>query len=313
MRSCQLASEFMTAGQLSIVIPSHNESAHLPCTLDTLLSTSPPGSEIIVVDDASTDDTSLIARRFPDVHFIRNETRRGAATARNIGAAQAHGEIVIFSDAHVEPSPGWSAPLVDALSGDQSVGVAGPTVSTFDRSRRGYGFTWTQPTLAVHWLRSRPATSGCVPFVCGCFLAIRRSLFQCMGGFDDGLAMWGCEDAELCLRVWRFGYTCLIVPESEIAHLFRSTFPYSVSASHTLHNKLRLAAIHFGVHAFFLVAEQYREHADFAAACEQLAAGDAQRRRRDVSLRSVRDDREFFEVFGMDAFLAGPPHASVRL
>jgi LPS sulfotransferase NodH len=287
---------------VSVVIVSHNEAEHLRRTVDAFLATTPPGAEIVVVDDDSTDGgTAFLEAGYHGVRLSRPGRRMGVAGARNHGAELASGDLLVFSDAHVEPHDGWLGPLIEVLS-DLEVGEVAPTVASLeDPANLGYGFTWRDPSLTTSWLRTRPEGPSEVPFVCGCFLAMRRAVFEEAGGFDDGAVTWGSEDAELSLRLWRMGFRCVVVPESRVAHLFRRKFSYEVPWEATLQNTLRLGAVHFGTEALTRLLDHWHGHAAFPSAYSRLLEGDVWTRREQVSKEARHSDRWFFERFGIEA------------
>jgi GT2 family glycosyltransferase len=253
---------------VSVVVISHNEGGHLRMTVDALRATTPPSTEIVIVDDFSADGSTdfLDGTEYAEVRLIRPDSRLGISAARNLGAARSHGDVLVFSDAHVVPAPGWLPPLIDALD-DDTAGAVAPAVSALGReSSKGYGFTWTDPSLTMRWCYDRPAGIHPVPFLCGCFLASRREVFERCGRFDDGLIKWGFEDSEYCLRLWRSGYRCLVEPASDIAHLFRTTFPYQVEWESTTHNQLRTALLHLSRPRCRRVLEQARDNPRFEQA-----------------------------------------------
>jgi glycosyltransferase involved in cell wall biosynthesis len=84
---------------VSIVIPARNEKKSIAACLESVFKDRYFNKEVIVVDDASTDHTSNILKRFP-VTVIRNTKPMGPSSARNIGVAKAKGETIIFIDAH---------------------------------------------------------------------------------------------------------------------------------------------------------------------------------------------------------------------
>src|SRR5262245_51662188 len=125
---------------LSLVLVSHNEGPHLRSTLDNLLETSPSGTEAIVVDDLSTDGSAdFLDSGYAGARLLRPARRLGAPAARNHGAAAATGDVVVFSDAHVEAQPGWFEALRAVLD-RPDVGMVGPVVSSLqNRDVKGYG------------------------------------------------------------------------------------------------------------------------------------------------------------------------------
>src|SRR5205807_1638585 len=77
-----------------------------------------PAYEVILVDDGSTDSTSEIAARYPDVRYIRHELNQGLSTARNTGLAAARGEVIAFTDSDCRADEDWLYYLIgDLLNG----------------------------------------------------------------------------------------------------------------------------------------------------------------------------------------------------
>jgi GT2 family glycosyltransferase len=282
--------------QVSIVVISHNEGDHLRMTVDAMLDTTPASTEIVIVDDFSADASTdfLSGPGYGGVRLIRPDTRLGISAARNLGAELSSGDVIVFSDAHVVPDPGWLPPLADALD-DDTVGAVAPTVSALgNESSKGYGFTWNDPSLTMRWCHDRPAAVHNVPFLCGCFLASRREVFDRCGRFDDGLIKWGFEDSEYSLRLWLSGYRCVVQPASEIAHLFRTKFPYQVEWESTTHNQLRTALLHLSRPRCQRVFEQARSNPRFELALSRLFdSGLDERRQFCSSIRKHTDDAVF--------------------
>jgi GT2 family glycosyltransferase len=226
--------------------------------------------------------------------------RMGVARARNLGAQRARGDILVFSDAHVAAPLGWPAPLAAALA-QEGVGAVGPAISAMHSTQhKGYGMRWVDGALNLGWLSLHCYQPYPVPLLCGCFVALRRDVFAAIGGFDPGLAIWGCEDAELSVNLWTRGYSCLLVPEVEIAHLFRPTHPYRVDWEVLIYNTLRMATVHFGPERLRRVVQRLAAHASFPAAFARLADSDSCVRRQQISTARRYDDNWFFQRFGMD-------------
>jgi GT2 family glycosyltransferase len=285
---------------ISVIVPTHNERAELRATIHRLLATLPPGSEVVVVDDASTDgSTEFLDGSYGSVTLVRPPGRLGAAGARNAGATVARGDLLVFADAHVEPNLGWVQPFAAALA-DSKVGAVGAVVTAMGRpDSRGYGFTWRGADLSMAWLSPQGDAPYPVPLLSGCFIGLRREVFERIGGFDDGLVIWGIEDAEISLRLWLLGYDCLLVPGVEVAHVFRDRFPYPMDWPTMIHNALRVGAQHFGPARLEVLVAHHRGSAAFPAAFARLASGDAWRRRDALLAARQRDDDWFFDRFGI--------------
>lgn len=285
----------------SIVIVAHDEGDELLSTVTSMLATTPDGTEIIVVDDQSEDGSVEAVANLQAATVVRTPVRAGVTGSRNLGARYATGDALVFSDGHVRPVAGWLEPLMDELD-NPMVGAVAPVISPLRaEGHPGYGFTWRSPALTTAWI-SRPATAPRqAPMLCGCCMVIRRDVFDRLGGFDSGLTLWGMEDAELCLCIWRLGLECRVVPASQVRHLFRQAFPYGVAWAVTLHNTLRVATVHLGETALARVLAHYTTHPHFSEAAERLVVSDAFERRAWLDKRTTRDANWFIDYFDIEA------------
>jgi GT2 family glycosyltransferase len=234
------------------------------------------------------------------VRVVTPEERQGVSRARNLGARESHGRIVVFSDAHVTVPDGWFTPIEATLSRPE-VGAIGPVVSSWhEPEKKGYGFRWRDASFAVSWLPSAGTDPYAVPFLAGGFSAMRRDVFDAVDGFDGGMILWGMEDAELSLRLWLLGYECLLVPAVDILHFFRAKHPYQVGWLPVLHNQLRTALLHLGTARLEKVAGQLVGKQAFPEALARVAESDVWQRRDHLRAQRRYDDDWFFERFGMD-------------
>lgn len=91
--------------QVSVVIPVYNQARYLASAIESVLAQAAPASEILVVDDGSTDDAESVVRRYPGVRYLHQENR-GCAAARNRGQQETRGNILVFLDADDRLLPG---------------------------------------------------------------------------------------------------------------------------------------------------------------------------------------------------------------
>jgi GT2 family glycosyltransferase len=289
---------------VSVIVVAHNEGPLLASTVASLREGLPGDAEMIVVDDSSTDGSAdfLVGAGSP-AQLIQPEERLGISRARNLGGRSARGHVLVFSDAHVEGVGDWLAPIVEALA-DESVGEVAPAVGWFDRRPGvGYGFTWNDPTLVMRWLNTQDEEVAEVPFICGCFLALRRSVFEETGGFDEGLYHWGYEDSELSLRLWLSGYRCVVTRRAQVTHLFREGFPYPIDRGGVLYNRLRLAAVHLDEPSLAKVIGRVEDRAALGQAWTRLAESDTAERRAALEPARVREFgwlQERFRIHALD-------------
>jgi GT2 family glycosyltransferase len=283
---------------VSVIVLTLNEGEHLRRTIESIEATMTGSFEIVVIDDGSEDGSAdFLNGGNSRVRLLRTDNL-GVANGRNFGARCARGQLLVFSDAHIETPPGWWEPMAEVLK-DLSVGAVGPGLTdTVERTRRGYGMRFTGPGLTAEWLYPESLDVFSVPLLPGGFWAIRRETFERVGGLDNGMVRWGSEDFELSLRLCLLGYDLRVVPEVEVAHLFRSSGPYSVDHECVIHNQLRMAYVHFNDERFERVRSTLRESPAFEPAWALLQRNGARERRDDLRARRVRDDEWYFQSFG---------------
>lgn len=157
----------------------------------------------------------------------------GFASAANTGARVAAGADLVFLNSDVVPErPGWLQPLLAALD-RPGVGAAGPQLLYLDDSLQFAGLyferdadgVWFNRHVAKGFPRSHPAAGVAreVPALTGACLAVRRSLFERVGGFDDGFVIGDFEDSDLCLRLRAAGLGCWYEPAAVLYHVERQS------------------------------------------------------------------------------------------
>jgi len=287
------------APRFDAVVITRNEGSELEATVTNLLQTAPPDQvRLIVVDDGSTDHSADFLDSRPGVTLLRLPGE-GVARARNFGAAHATGDVILFADAHVRAPDAWHIPMADALR-DERVGAVAPGIySLTDPERRGFGMSVAGPELRVPWLRKAGSAPYPVPVLPGCFLAMRRETYLRTGGYDPGMRQLGGNDAELSCRLWLCGYEQKIVPELEVGHLFRSAAPYPARWTALLHNRLRMALVHFHAGRVERVVQALRAYEAFPAAVAMTLDTDVHERRALLARTRSFNDDWFFERFSL--------------
>jgi O-antigen biosynthesis protein len=214
----------------SIVIPVHNRSAITERCLDAIVaSPADARSEIVVVDDASTDSTpSMLALHPADVRVVRHERNAGFAASCNDGVAAAAGEWIVLLNNDTIPEPGWLSTLIDYASAHERVGVVGAKLLFPDRTIQHAGIVFARALTAQHIYLGFPADHPAVErsrefqAVTGACMLIRRELFVGLGGFDPAF-LNGYEDLDFCLRLRKSGYEVHYCHESVLYHLESAT------------------------------------------------------------------------------------------
>lgn len=207
----------MNAPKISVVIPARNRAEVLAKCLGALAMSQPQPFEIIVVDDASTDGTSTVARQH-GARVIRLESNHNANFCRNRGAGEAHGDILMFLDSDVVVQPATLQAVVGSFVNEHTDAVVGlyTTHHRYKTLASQYKNLW----IRYSYLHSDPS----VDWIFGAVSAIRREAFQQIGGFDTSLlALHGNDDLELGKRMANRQYHIQLNPSIEVEHLKQHT------------------------------------------------------------------------------------------
>ena len=205
--------------RLSVIVPVYNDQDALARCLGALTASCPPGVEIIVVDDASTDESAAVAGRLAS-RLVRLPANAGPAAARNYGARHARGEILLFVDSDVIVAPG-ALDHVATLLGDRPDLAA--VFGSYDATPGAAGTVSRYKNLLHHFVHQNGEVQAST-FWAGCG-AIRRSVFEELGGFDqERFRRPSIEDIELGYRLRRAGYRILLDKTLQGTHLKRWTF-----------------------------------------------------------------------------------------
>lgn len=218
---------------VKIVILNWNGAAHLRRFLPSVVRTAPPGVEIIVADNGSTDgSTALVEREFPSVTLLRLPENYGFAGGYNRALERLGGDYWVLLNSDVEPAEGWLEPLIAELDAQPDVAVVGPKLlSCAERDRFEYagaaggfidwfGFPFCRGRIlrTLEKDRGQYDDTRDVFWVSGAAFCCRAEVFRRMGGFDAGFFAH-MEEIDLCWRMQLAGYRVRIEPRSRVYHL----------------------------------------------------------------------------------------------
>jgi glycosyltransferase involved in cell wall biosynthesis len=275
-----------------------NEGRRLLETISSVATADVKPSEIIVVDDGSTDGcTDTIETSSDDVPSVRvfRRPHEGIARARDFGASVSTEPLLIFLDAHCSVDARWLEPLVEKI-GYNANSIAVPSIANTGRpSDRGCGARLINDLLSYQWMTQQPppVKAGVAPG--GCF-ALQRNTLQELGGFA-AMRDFGVEDVELSLRAWRFGCPILTVPESLILHDFRKQSPYPMHVESWLANVLLTALLHFDGERIKQTLNAAGGFAPFSQAITSVLSSNWMERKAWIDARSVRPLRDYWQIY----------------
>lgn len=221
---------------LSIVIPSHNRADLLHLCLQSVVRHAPPGTEILVVDDASSAGVvSTTARQFEGVRVLRLERRSGFCVAANTGLRAASAVVVELLNDDTEVSPGWAQAALTHFD-DDAVGAVAPLAlcnsslscsddpprvdSAGDRyftggvaGKRGHGQPFGPEFLQGGEVFGASASSA----------FYRRDLVLAVGGFPEEFGAY-FEDVDLAFRLHWAGARVYYEPRSRVWHRVSASY-----------------------------------------------------------------------------------------
>lgn len=224
---------------VSILVVSYNtRDLTLECLASVYAQTHNIAFEVIVVDNASTDGSAdAIAEQYPQAKLVRRTDNIGFAGGNNLAAREARGEFLLLLNPDTVIRDRAVEKVVEFARNRPDAGIVGgrtffPDGSLNYTSCHGRPTPWSllcmgtgissvlrgsrlfDPESLGGWKRD---TVREVDAVTGCFLLIRRALWEELGGFDEQFFMYG-EETDLCLRGWKAGYRSLICPDATLIH-----------------------------------------------------------------------------------------------
>lgn len=183
--------------KISFVIPAYNEEALIGKCLESVQQELARGNydaEVVVVNNASTDNTKKIAESFAGMRVV-DEPKKGLVQARRAGFEATNGELVANIDSDTIVPEGWLATVNKEFSQDSNlVGLSGPYVY--------YDLPWHKRTLVYPWYFLGWAFLGFR--IQGGNFVIRRDAWEKVGGFDTSIAFYG-EDTDVAERLKKVG------------------------------------------------------------------------------------------------------------
>jgi glycosyltransferase involved in cell wall biosynthesis len=214
---------------ISIVIPARNEGMRIARTIQAVSQarTTEARLEFVIVDDASTDDTTanlvaavpeLLQEPKIDIQVHRLEERSGIYRTRNHAASMATADILFGTDAHVRFSEGWDEVVFAHIAPNRMLsGTTTQEGSPF----RGYGCDLIVPFMGTSWNYGPVDGLAYVP-VAPCHATVMlRELFNRLGGYDSGMILYGAGEPEFSIRTWLQGAEVVVVDDLQVEHEFK--------------------------------------------------------------------------------------------
>lgn len=223
---------------ISTIIVNYNAGEFLRSCVDSLLNC-PLETEVIVVDNASTDDSLDALAGLPNVQIIKNATNVGFATACNVGIRVASAPFLLFLNPDCFFKPDTLIRLLEAMRFDERVGMVGGLLVNPDGTeqaggRRAIPTPWRSfvrafglARFADRWprlffdfhLHKQPLPNHNIEVeaISGACMMVRREAIQDVGEWDERYFLH-CEDLDWCMRFRQKGWKILFVPSARVTH-----------------------------------------------------------------------------------------------
>ncbi|GAB5558063.1 MAG: glycosyltransferase family 2 protein [Schleiferiaceae bacterium] len=223
----------MSLKKLSVAILNWNGVALLERFIPKVLSTCPDWAEVVVIDNASTDDSvQWLQQNAPQVKVIQNSKNTGYAGGYNNGLSSLETEYWVLLNSDVEVSEGWLEPILEAFESNPSMAACQPKIKDLKNPSRfeyagasggfmdylGYPFNRGRLFFTEEEDNGQYNDPIEVFWATGCCLCIRSQVFRDMKGFDESFFAH-MEEIDLCWRMRIKGHSIQVIPSSEVYHL----------------------------------------------------------------------------------------------
>jgi len=223
---------------LSIIIVNYNTSILLQKCLNSIKQTCKKiNYEILIIDNNSSDDSYKIIYNYKDlnIYLIRNDENKGFPVANNQALKIAKGDYILLLNPDVELTPKTVEKIINYLSNNPQVGIGGPKVLCTNGKLQNtpiffpnffdifFGVFFLNKLFPKSKIFNRSCISSYdykeskeVDMVSGCFLLLRKKVYDEIGGLDKNLFF--IEDVDFCKRAKNKGWKVIYFPSSEIYH-----------------------------------------------------------------------------------------------
>jgi len=207
--------------KISVIVTNWNGIKLLKKFLEKVIQNSPEADEIIIADDASTDDSLIylkeLQNKYPKLKIFTHKKNVGFSRNSNQAAKMANGDLIVLLNNDIDPHLGYIKNSLKHFSDPKVIGI-----SFSELGHENYG--------SIYWkngyLQLRPGYSKKThisAWVSGGSSIIRKDIFLKLGGFDNIYEPFYFEDLDFGLRAWRSGYKLLWEPTSVVEHKHEST------------------------------------------------------------------------------------------
>lgn len=225
----------------AVVILNWNGKKYLEQFLPHVIQYSKDVAEIIVADNASTDDSvSFLRSNFPEVRLILNDSNGGFSKGYNDALSQIEAEYYILLNSDIEVTENWIEPIIRLMDSDESIAACQPKLLSFYEKNKfeyagaaggyidkyGYPFCRGRLFLSLEEDHGQYDDMKEIFWATGACMFVRSSIYHKYGGLDEDFFAH-MEEIDFCWRMRNFGYKIMYCPVSKVYHIGGGTLPKS--------------------------------------------------------------------------------------
>lgn len=226
--------------KVAVVILNYNGGRFLEKFLPTVIANcNPEMVEIIVADNASTDDSlELMHDRFPDIRVIENGSNDGFSTGYNLALQQIEAQYYVLLNSDIEVTQNWIEPVIALMDADPQIAACQPKIRSYYRPEEfeyagacggfidKYGYPFCRGRIFQHLEADKGQYDEPMEvfWATGACMFVRADLYHQMGGLDDSFFAH-MEEIDLCWRLKNAGYKVYCCPQSVVYHIGGGTLP----------------------------------------------------------------------------------------
>lgn len=236
---------------VSVIIVNWNAKDYIEQCIDSILSQTYQNFEIILVDNASSDNSvKIVQQKYPQVKIIQNKENLGFAEANNIGINNSSGSIIALFNPDAVAEKNWLQRLIDVITHSDDVGgVAGKILYLGDKYGKDAVFcTWSKidPFTAnpTNYFDNEPISK--VDYLSGAAMLVKRDILEKIGALDTDYFLY-FEETDLCARMIRAGYDLIYVPTAIVWHAVSPLSNSEKKIYYMERNRFRFAVKNFDI------------------------------------------------------------------
>lgn len=219
--------------KIAVVILNWNGREFLEQFLPSVVNYSYADAEIVVADNASTDDSmAFLKKNYPSIRIVQNTKNFGFARGYNEALKHIKAEYYVLLNSDIEVTPRWIEPIIDLMDADKNIAVCQPKIKSFYRrdyfeyagasggfiDNYGYPFCRGRIFNELEEDKSQYDDIMEIFWATGACLFIRSELFHKLNGFDEDFFAH-MEEIDLCWQLKKQGYKIMVCPKSVVYHV----------------------------------------------------------------------------------------------